>query len=84
MEVGDPPIVHCCQNCGRVIPGLIVIVSRHSADDAWLKGWLALPEHRGAEVQRVEIPVGAAYVADPRAVELSLCLPAARRTAAAQ
>lgn len=84
LETGDPPIAYCCQGCGRVIPGQIVMVSRYAADDAWLIGWLSLPENAAAEVRRVEIPPGAAYVADPRAVELSLCLPAARRTAAAQ
>jgi hypothetical protein len=71
LETGDPPVAYCCQRCGRVLPGLILMVSPQ--DEAWLQGWLALPEHEGAEVHRVHIPAGAAYVADPRAVDLAPC-----------
>jgi hypothetical protein len=76
LEAGDPPVAYVCQFCGRVLPGLIVIVSSLGGDDVWLQQWLALPEHAGAEVQRTVLPTGTAYVADPRAVDLQACLAA--------
>lgn len=73
LEIGDPPVAYCCQNCGRVISGLIVVVSSSPAHEAWLQRFLAQPEHAAAEVQRNPLLDGSAYVVDPRSVDLQPC-----------